>query len=1227
MGVVQRAFDRQLGREVAVKTLPASDPSLLYSLKEEFRAVASLTHPNLVQHFELFVANAECFFTMEVVEGIPLVDYVRKGWTAQARACESGIRFRASTSESVGAPPAAAALPSGRDEPDLGSVVLDGEARSRFSSVSLQLITAVAALHDAGRLHCDIKPSNILVTEQGRLVLLDFGLSLPRSGQLERQGFAGTLAYAAPEQFWEGALTEATDWYAVGLVLYKALTGTLPGEDVQQLARHKPEQLYIRPEQLSFAVPPQVLEMITALLQPTPERRPSREALSACFGQAWGTTDSGPARGGLAAHFVGRAPELRVLHRAFESARAGWLSVVDVPGESGIGKTELVRQFTLDVARQGTLVVHGQCRVQESVAYQALDQVVDELSEYLLALPADERAALLGRDFASLVQAFPVLGRVSPPGSPPAELDAHALRQRATTALCELLWRICGRQPVVLWIDDTHWGDPESEGLLCDLLRAPAVPLLVILSRRQGRAPWADAVSEVVEQAQGQWIELPVERLDMGSSERLAAHLLGRLVEHRPGLARRVATESAHVPLFIGQLCRLIAETSRTDSRDSVSPLTLREVIERRLLALTEEERRVTALVALIETPLPLDALMVAAGLVAGETPIVSRLVAAKFLSLSGSRTETRVASFHHHVRETILEQLDATAQERGHRLLASALEALGPSVEPEILLHHLLGAHARHHALALALRAAEAAMQKSAFAHAATLYRTALSLLQRPSERHALVHGKLADALAAAGRAIEAGREYLALASEVSEAQSVQHQQRAAENFLVGGALEQGRAVLERALHQARLRLPASSASAVWHGLGQLARFELGRAIGSATAPACRIDTRQAARTDLCLSAAKGLGVVDPMLSAHFAFRALNVARQARDPARLGSALCLSGMLLAALGGPLGHRGEAWLDEADALAAASGDALSSARGLLCRAQVELNRGSWNTALRQSAEASRLLERERDPATWERNMANVIAIRALEEVGELKRAWTTAAQWHTDAQKRGDLYAETTANLYLAFARIADDRAEDAEKLAALTLQKWSSRPPPFQEFYRLRVLAYAELYRRRLARALALSEQAEQTLREAQLHRFPLATLEVCLLRARLLLCMAQDGHQSEQALRACEKNLERLERLRRSDASGHAALLRAGVDALRGCRVDARRLLATARAQFGEQHMALGLAYVSAATQAIDGRGSDVARELEADQLLRQQGIVEPRRWLAFHAPGFRH
>ena len=105
-------------------------------------------------------------------------------------------------------------------------------AAARLAAGAAQLVAAVAALHDAGRVHCDLKPSNILITTTGRLVVLDFGLSAPLLGQLARPGFSGTLSYAAPEQLWGGALTVATDWYSVGVVLFEALTGELPAGEV-----------------------------------------------------------------------------------------------------------------------------------------------------------------------------------------------------------------------------------------------------------------------------------------------------------------------------------------------------------------------------------------------------------------------------------------------------------------------------------------------------------------------------------------------------------------------------------------------------------------------------------------------------------------------------------------------------------------------------------------------------------------------------------------------------------------------------------------------------------------------------------------------------------------------------------------------------------------------------------------------------------------------------------
>jgi serine/threonine protein kinase len=89
MGVVYRAYDRSIGREVALKTLRAEDPNLFYSLKEEFRAAASIVHPNLVELYELFVHGPECFFTMELLDAVPFTHSVRQGSSSAPASFES----------------------------------------------------------------------------------------------------------------------------------------------------------------------------------------------------------------------------------------------------------------------------------------------------------------------------------------------------------------------------------------------------------------------------------------------------------------------------------------------------------------------------------------------------------------------------------------------------------------------------------------------------------------------------------------------------------------------------------------------------------------------------------------------------------------------------------------------------------------------------------------------------------------------------------------------------------------------------------------------------------------------------------------------------------------------------------------------------------------------------------------------------------------------------------
>jgi hypothetical protein len=191
--------------------------------------------------------------------------------------------------------------------------------------------------------------------------------------------------------------------------------------------------------------------------------------------------------------------------------------------------------------------------------------------------------------------------------------------------------------------------------------------------------------------------------------------------------------------------------------------------------------------------------------------------------------------------------------------------------------------------------------------------------------------------------------------------------------------------------------------------------------------------------------------------------------------------------------------------------------------------------------------------------------------------------------------------------------------------MATQALAAWSATPPPFQEFYRLRVYVCAELYRGRASAALAVLSRAEQALRAARLDRFPMAVLEVSLLRARVHLQLAQLDHEPAKALVACEKHAARLDALERSDASGYAALSRAAAGVLRGDRDGARKQLVVARANFARRQMALGLIYVAAAESSLSGAAHDVSRPLAHEVSLRRLGIAEPHAWLALHAPGF--
>ena len=439
-GTVYEALDRERSTRVALKALQHVSADGLLRFKTGFRAMQDIHHPNLVALGELFEDRGQWWLTMELVEGTGFLAHVRPGGQLDER------RLRA-------------ALP--------------------------QLSAALSALHAHGLIHRDVKPQNVVVTPAGRAVLLDFGLV---AGVAEAESnVVGTPVYMAPEQARARDIGPAADWYGIGALLYEALTGTPPfrGAPLQVLLA-KQHELPRRPRTLAD-VPDDLDALCMQLLAIAPDaRRPAASALAG-FDPA---PASRPTASSPASVLVGRKRELAGLAAAFADARAGAGAIVLIEGAAGVGKRALVSHFLDDLHRRepAMRILAGRCYEREIVPYKAIDGVVDALARTLCKLPGADVAAVLPRRAGLLLETFPVLGKVAALRAVPAygTIDRGELQSRALTALRELLERLAERGPLIVWIDELQWADPDSLDLLAWLVAD--APLLLLLTSRPLRA-------------------------------------------------------------------------------------------------------------------------------------------------------------------------------------------------------------------------------------------------------------------------------------------------------------------------------------------------------------------------------------------------------------------------------------------------------------------------------------------------------------------------------------------------------------------------------------------------------------------------------------------------------------------------------------------------------------------------------------------------------------------
>jgi len=782
MGTVYLAFDSERRCNVALKTLNQLDATNIYQLKNEFRALADVHHPNLVHLHELF-RDSDCwFFTMDLVDGERFDSWTR---------------------------------------PDS---ILD---ESRLRSATLQLIDALEAIHQAGKLHRDIKPSNVLIRPDGRLCVLDFGLVVdPTAGSVGRTltnaEITGTPDYMAPEQASAEPATPASDYYAVGAMLYEALAGKCPYEgNVWEVLTAK---LHGRPPPpLAASLPRDLVQLSAALMSRDPAARPGPAEIRARIGNTpaiqtspptYTRTSTSPPLEAEAAPLLGRSAELASLSDAFAASTGAQATPValSIAGESGIGKTALARSFLRGLQREGhAVLLTGRCYEHENMPYKAIDPVIDELSRYLRRLRPEHAAALLPRDAFALAKLFPILTRVRAFEDAPVRNvpDPRELQRMAFAAFCELLGRIRDRSPVVVYIDDLQWTDADSAKLLrhC-LVSREVVPILFVFSFRLEDAHnplLASIVGAIRENSALDYRELAMQPLARGDAQSLAERWLPR-GSQTSDASSAIAAESRGNPFFTMELARFAQETG-DESRAAPSLATL---LEARITTLPVPARELLQALALAGRPMAIDSLLQATG---ADHAALDALRDAHLVCGSDSANGRLIECYHDRVREIVCAAMSDADRTKHNRGLARALRSTD---QPELLSRCLEGAGEPQAAAEHAALAAEQASLALAFDHAAELYERALQLgAAAPDGRRELLT-RLGRALENTGRGTEAAAAYLQAAELSDGTDSLDLQRRAAEQLLHSGQFDRGYELLRRVSETLGIELPSSTGGAL---------------------------------------------------------------------------------------------------------------------------------------------------------------------------------------------------------------------------------------------------------------------------------------------------------------------------------------------------------------------------------------------------------------------------
>jgi serine/threonine protein kinase len=1132
-GAVFLARDRETGEHVALKKLFRMDATSVLRLKREFRSLADVNHPNLVKLYDLGRAADGWFLTMEYIPGSDLSTYLKR------------------MSES-----------SGTSHNELNLAPLERAEPERWLWAFHELARGVQALHRARMLHRDLKPSNVLVAKD-RVVVLDFGLvrALGRAALSEvtfDHVISGTPGYMAPEQARGEALTEATDWYAFGVMLYEALCGELPFDGTvieilnAKLSRD-PDPVSSRTE----GIPERLSALCSALLSRDSRSRPAGEQIIATIAPLLLATQRPLVAAELslkpnpkpsAAPLFGRAAELAALFRNFVQADHGQAVVVHVRGPSGAGKSALLDRFFEELERRPreadgreALVLRSRCYEREAMPFKALDGVIDALVTRLARLDDLQIGRLMPADIAALVQLFPAFERLpavqrSLSQHKPA-LDRIQDRKRAEAALRELFARLATFETLVIAIDDLHWGDLDSASLLTGLLKQVAdVPVLLLFAYRGDEIDTSPCLRQLLanrpseDESHAFESVIAIESLADDDLREIFVRRLGAQAPKFESLIDQLVREAQGSPFLASQLAALAA--ARIERGDTqLDRLSIDALVAQTSELLPEGASELLTVLAVAGRPLTPKLAFAAAGVLREGTALVHALRSLNLVRTRDVAGGYLLEVYHDRVRERVHGTLSPERRERAYAGLLGLLEQT-EAADPAWLHVLALGANQRGPACRYALAAADRAFASLAFERAAALYRTGLELDGDAAAGSSEVYVKLGHALACCGRGVGAADAYQDAAKRAPTHEALAWTRLAASHLLRSGRFAEGEALVSQVLAAMGLSLPEGDAALLAAIVWERVRARV-RGLGYVEKAEQAVPTRVLEQIDLIDSLSLETQSYDPLRAALLQLRGMRLALDSGEPKRVARALGSAAVAISVSGSDDAHaRCEALLARAETLTRKLGDPRERAAGLAFRAICSFMQGRTLDVLEPSYEAEHIF-RERSSADYYLRFAIVSArIGALYTLGDQRKFRAELAAVLEEARATDN----RTALLQLSLNETVLDEL-DGQPARSLARLEQQFRELPRGRFGILHLLHMAAVMRvasatQKYAWASKLFEPNWQQYRRSLLRRVPLLAFGVHSGRPRFLLNRYVHEGRSGDAMELIRDDLRVLER-----------------------------------------------------------------------------------------------